>query len=226
MTALSASQLQRLLRQTEGSRWHPLWVLIGSTGLRKGEALGLGWQDVDMDAGKLTVRRALQRQPGIGVVFVPPKSLQSRRTVYLSELACRALGTQRRSQEASRLRANEWLESGLVFTNLQGGALESGEVNRALTQALRQAGLPHIRVHHLRHTTASILLEAGTHPKIVQDLLGHSTIRLTLDTYSHLTPALHLQAARTMDVVLGRNESYPKWPAVDDVPDDASCERS
>ncbi len=203
MAALSASQLQHLLAQTEGSRWHPLWVLIGSTELRKGEALGLGWQDVDLDAGKLAVRRALQRQPGIGVVFVPPKSAKSRRTVYLSDLACHALGLQRRYQDACRRRANEWLDSGLVFTNLQGGPLESGEVNRALTQALRQAGLPHIRVHDLRHTTASILLEAGTHPKIVQDLLGHSTIRLTLDTYSHLTPALHRQAAHTVDLLLG-----------------------
>lgn len=203
MTALSSVQLQRLLARTEGSRWHPLWVLMASTGLRKGEALGLGWQDVDLDARKLTVRRALQRQPGIGVVLVPPKSAKSRRTVYLSNVACSVLWAQRQYQEACRLRAKEWLNSGLVFTNLQGGPLESGEVNRALTQALRHAGLPHIRVHDLRHTTASILLEAGTHPKIVQDLLGHSTIRLTLDTYSHLTPALHREAAQTMELVLG-----------------------
>ena len=77
MTALSGSQLQRLLEHTQGSRWHSLWVLIASTGLRKGEALGLGWQDVDLAAGRLTVRRALQRQPGIGIVFVPPKSAKS-----------------------------------------------------------------------------------------------------------------------------------------------------
>ncbi len=89
-----------------------------------------------------------------------------------------------------------------MFTNVHGGPIESGEINRALTRALQRAGLPHIRVHDLRHTVASILLEAGVHPKIVQDLLGHSTIRLTLDTYSHLTPALHQQAARTMDLVL------------------------
>jgi integrase len=176
-------------------------------GLRKGEALGLGWQDVALDARKLTVRRALQRQPGIGIVFVPPKSEKSRRTVYLSNFACRALGAQRRYQEACRTRAKESVNSGLVFTSLNGGPLESGEINRALTQALRQAGLPHIRVHDLRHTTASILLEAGTHPKIVQDLLGHSTIRLTLDTYSHLTPALHRQAAQTMDLIFERNAS-------------------
>ena len=203
MMALSASQFQWLLQQTEGSRWYPLWVLIGSTGLRKGEALGLGWQDVDLKAGKVTVRRALQRQPGIGVVFVPPKSAKSRRTVYLSQLACQALGAQRRHQDACRMRTNEWLGSGLVFTTLRGGPLESGEVNRALTQALRQAGLPHIRVHDLRHTTASILLEAGTHPKIVQDLLCPSTIRLPLDTYSPLTPALHHEPALPMDLVSG-----------------------
>lgn len=88
------------------------------------------------------------------------------------------------------------------FTNLHGGPVESGEINRALTRALERAGLPHIRVHDLRHTVASILLESGVHPKIVQELLGHSTIRLTLDTYSHLTPGLHQQAAQTMDLVL------------------------
>ncbi|HET9846978.1 MAG TPA: tyrosine-type recombinase/integrase [Candidatus Dormibacteraeota bacterium] len=78
-------------------------------------------------------------------------------------------------------------------------------MNYALTVALRRAGLPHVRVHDLRHTTASVLLEAGTHPKIVQDLLGHSTIRLTLDTHSHLTPPLHRQAAQTMDLILAAN---------------------
>lgn len=129
MTALSSEQLRCLLEHTEGSRWHPLWVLIASTGLRKGEALGLGWQDVDLDAGKLTVRRALQRQPGIGIVFVPPKSEKSRRTVYLSNFACRALGAQRRYQEACRTRAKESVNSGLVFTNLEGGPLESGELS-------------------------------------------------------------------------------------------------
>jgi integrase len=188
MTALARSELQRLLQSTEGTRWHPLWVLIGTTGLRKGEALGLSWEDVDLTAGRLTVRRALQRQRKTGLVFVPPKSATSRRTVYLSAVACAAFREQREGQDADRRKADCWLESGLVFSTLRGGPLEPGEVNRALTLALRRAGLPHVRVHDLRHTTASVLLEAGTHPKIVQDLLGHSTIRLTLDTYSHLTP--------------------------------------
>lgn len=97
-----------------------------------------------------------------------------------------------------------WLETGLVFTNRHGEAVGPGVVNRALVRALLDARLPRIRVHDLRHTTTSVLLEAGTHPKVVQDLLGHSTIQLTLDTYSHVTPALHRRAARTMDLLLTR----------------------
>jgi integrase len=218
MTALTGGQLQRLLHQTEGGRWHPLWVLLGTSGLRKGEALGLSWQDVDLEAGHLIVRRALQRQRQIGLVFVPPKSQRSRRTVYLTDLARRALHNHRQRQEQRRLSTKPWTDSGLVFTNLDGGPLEPGEVNFALTRALAQADLPRVRVHDLRHTTASILLEAGTHPKVVQDLLGHSTIRLTLDNYSHLTPPLHQEAARTMDLVLASkdcqkpSENLRSWP--------------
>jgi site-specific recombinase XerD len=92
----------------------------------------------------------------------------------------------------------------LVFTNRHGHAVGPGVVNRALAEALHHANLPRIRVHDLRHSTASMLLEAGTHPKVVQELLGHSTIQLTLDTYSHVVPALHEHAARTIDILLSR----------------------
>jgi len=202
MTALNRSQLQYLLSATAGTRWHALWVLLGTTGMRLGEALGLKWVDVDLAEGRLVVRRTLLRHPGRGLLFAPPKTEKSRRTIHLSEVARQSLLRHRRSELYRCAQAENWIESGLVFTNLHGGPVESGEINRTLTHALEAAGLPHIRVHDLRHTVASILLEAGTHPKIVQELLGHSTIRLTLDTYSHLTPALHRQAARTMDMVL------------------------
>jgi integrase len=202
MTALSGDQLQELLRVTTGSQWHPLWVLLSTSGLRLGEALGLHWQDIDVAGRRLAVRCALQQQRGRGLVLVPPKTPRSRRTIYLSELARRALEDQLQRQDQRRRTTGRWIESGLVFTNRIGAGLEQGVVNRALHQALAQAGLPRIRVHDLRHTTASILLAAGTHPKLVQDLLGHSTVTLTLDTYSHLTEPLHEQAARTMDLVL------------------------
>ncbi len=203
MTALSGEQLQQLLQHTTGSQWHPLWVLLGTSGLRLGEALGLHWLDVDLARRRLAVRYALQRQRGRGLVLVPRKTPRSRRTIYLSELAQSALKEQRHRQDDRRSSAIRWSESGLVFTNRTGGGLEQGVVERALIEALATAGLPRVRVHDLRHTTASVLLAAGTHPKVVQDLLGHSTITLTLDTYSHLTEPLHQQAARTMDAVLG-----------------------
>ncbi len=172
------------------------------SGLRLGEALGLTWRDVDLEAGKLVIQRSLQRQPGRGLMFVPPKTEKSRRTVHLSELTRRALLDHREGEPRLRVTVGYGMDGDLVFTSLRGGPVEPSEINHALTRELRRAGLPHIRVHDLRHTTASILLEAGTHPKIVQDLLGHGTIRLTLDTYSHLTPPLHPASARTMDLVL------------------------
>ncbi|MDQ6946005.1 MAG: site-specific integrase [Actinomycetota bacterium] len=202
MTALTGSQFAQLLRVTEGSRWYPLWVLLGTSGLRVGEALGLLWKDVDLNGGRLAVRHTLQRQPGTGFVLGPTKTEKSRRTVYLSTLACRALEQQRENQSRLRRVSKRWLETGLVFTNRHGHAVGPGVVNRAPAEALHHASLPHVRVHDLRHSTTSMLLEAGTHPKVVQDLLGHSTIQLTLDTYSHVTPALHQQAARTMDMLL------------------------
>jgi integrase len=202
MTALNRSQLQRLLDATAGSRWHALWVLLGTTGMRLGEALGLKWDDVDLAEGRLVVRRTLMRHPGRGLLFAPPKTEKSRRTIHLSELARRTLLHHRLCEPDRRVRVKNWVETCVVFTNARGGPVEFGEINRALTRELRAAGLPHIRVHDLRHTVASILLESGVHPKVVQELLGHSTIRLTLDTYSHLTPGLHMQAARTMDLVL------------------------
>ncbi len=166
-------------------------MLLGTAGLRIGEALGLRWSDIDLDQGRLQVRRALQRQRGRGLVFVEPKTARSRRLVYLSQLAVEALREQ-------RARSN----GGLVFVNRDGEPQESSSATDALKVALDRAGLPRIRVHDLRHTTATVLLEAGAHPKLDQELLGHSTVALTLNTYSHLTAGLSGEAAKTMDRVL------------------------
>ena len=191
MRALSASQLATLLASSRSSHWYPLWVLLGTAGLRIGEALGLKWSDVDMVAGRLHVRRALQRQRGRGLVFVEPKSYRSRRMVCLCELAVDALSE-----------LGQHSDGELVFLNRQGLPQDASSVTDALKVALDRAGLPQIRVHDLRHTTATVLLEAGTHPKLVQDLLGHSTVALTLNTYSHVTPGLSDQAAKAMDKLL------------------------
>jgi len=191
MQALSKAQLEVLFETSRETRWYPLWVLLGTTGLRIGEALGLKWSDVDLVAGRVQVRRALQRQRGRGLVFVEPKSVTSRRCVELPQLAIRVLEQQ-----------GPWAKGELVFPNREGEPTESSTVSDALEVALDRAGLPRIRVHDLRHTTATVLLEAGVHPKLVQHLLGHSTVALTLNTYSHVIPGLSGEAARTMDHLL------------------------
>ena len=198
-TALNAEQLLLLLGRTRDDRLNALWVLLSSAGLRIGEALGLRWRDVDLEGGRLSVSQALQRRRGIGLVFVEPKTTRSRRAVELTRRAVEALEQHRRRQSALRLLTPGWQESGLVFTSLRGGAMQPHQANTELTRALAAAGLPHIRVHDLRHTTATVMLAAGIHPKVVQELLGHKTIATTLDTYSHVLPVLHGQAVRLLD---------------------------
>lgn len=179
MTALTQDQFGRLLASGRDDRWYPLWALLGTAGLRIGEALGLRWDDVDLAGRRLAIRRALQRQQAAELVFIPPKTRSSRRSVRLSRLACRALIEHRERQQNQATGSASWQENGLVFPNRRGGPMESSSVTSALDRALRLAGLPRIRVHDLRHTAASILLEAGAHPKVVQDLLRHSTVLLT-----------------------------------------------
>jgi integrase len=190
MTTLTQAQVQTLLKFTAGDWLHPLWVVLVTTGLRLGEATGLRWQDVDLDAGTLTVRRALQRRRTGELEFVEPKSAHSRRTVELSEHTVRVLRAQRQTQTVTGL------SSVLVFPNTSGGPLGPETARDGLRRALAAAQLPSVRVHDLRHTAATLLLEWGQHPKVVQEMLGHSTIAITLDLYSHVAPRLHKEAAR------------------------------
>jgi integrase len=203
MSTLTLEQLLQLFEAARGGRMYALFVVLGTSGMRLGEALGLKWDDIDLDGGRLFVRRALQRQTGLGLVFVEPKTARSRRTIHLTAVAVQAL---RQHQDYTKLmRAvarDRWRESGLVFTSTVGDGMEAGVVNDNLNRLLAKAGLPKIRVHDLRHTVATILLQGGAHPKLVQDLLGHSTVTLTLDTYSHVTPAMHLEATQRLDAAM------------------------
>jgi integrase len=203
MQTISAHDVQKLFQTTAGDRWHALWVVLATTGLRLGEATALRWSDLDLQRGTITIQRSLQRQSRAGLVFVEPKSESSRRTVQLPEGAVAVLREHRKLVLQQRLAAGTtWQDLDLVFPALTGGPVDPARVNTALHTALHKAGLPRLRVHDLRHTTATLLLESGLHPKIVQDLLGHSSITLTLGTYSHVTPRLHGEAARTMQDTL------------------------
>jgi integrase len=206
MKTLNEQEVRLLFESSEEDRFHALWVVLATTGIRLGEALGLKWDDVDLNSGRLTVRRCLQRQRGKGLVFVEPKTARSRRSIHLAPGTVSALTRHKRGVQAQeRLRAGEvWQEHGLVFATEIGRPLEGGYVNERFHRAIAAAGVPDLRVHDLRHTAATLLLTRGVHPKIVQEMLGHSTISLTLDTYSHVAPGLHAVAATQMETLFTR----------------------
>jgi integrase len=208
METLSCGQLSQLFEATRSDRFAALWVLLGTSGLRIGEALGLKWVDIDFAARTLIVRRALQRHEDGGLVFVEPKSKQSRRTVQLSSLACAALREHRERQAFERKTAEgEWHDHNLVFCTAFGTPLDRGLIHLNWIPALKKADLRRIRLHDLRHTAATLMLQEGVHPKVVQEMLGHSSISVTLDIYSHVAPSLHHEAADRMDAILGRQSN-------------------
>ena len=203
MRVLDRSQVDILVSSTTGDREHALYVLAVTTGLRQGELLGLRWSDIDFDVPRLSVQRALQPQRGKGLVFVETKTSRSRREITLSQHAVRALKRHRTRQLEERLLAGSaWTDAGVVFATVYGLPTEPTGATKRFKAALLRAGLPLIRFHDLRHTAATLLFSQGMHAKIVGDMLGHSTITLTLDTYSHVIPSMHATAANTMDALL------------------------
>jgi integrase len=203
MHALTAEQARMLLDAVRGDRLEAFYVLAVSTGMRLGELLGLRWRDLDLDAGRLHVRSTLQRVNSQWL-FAEPKTQQSRRSISLSAVAVAALRAHRARQlETVRELGPAWISYDLVFCGPTGEPLHATNFGKQYFHSLlKRAGLPRIRPHDLRHTTASILLAGNVHPKYVQDLLGHSQISMTLDTYSHITQNMQEQVAAHMDAVL------------------------
>jgi integrase len=175
----------------------------------------LKWSDIDFDAGNLRVHRQVQRvREGGGLVFSEPKNA-SRRTIDLPQRALEALKCHRKRQIEQQLGAGaKWQDNDLVFTTTIGTAVDAQNVvNRHFKPMLRRAGLPDIRWHDLRHTCATLLLSRGTHPTFVQKLLGHASIQLTLDRYSHWMPSMGKLTASAMDEALEDRDDTPenKW---------------
>jgi integrase len=194
----TAADLRSFLVHVQGDRLYAPWLLAASTGMRRGEVLGLQWPDVDLGRGRVRVRRSLVTV-GHQVVVSEPKTAKGRRSVALDPATVIAIKAWRKHQTAERLAwGPAWTDSGLVFTREDGRPLHPREVTRAFTRHVLAAELPMIRLHDLRHTHATLALAAGVHPKIVQERLGHANIAITLDTYSHAVPALEEQAAATV----------------------------
>lgn len=202
MHVWNSEQVRAFLESVRDDRWAAIYFLACGTGMRQGEILGLLWREVDLEAGTLKVTRSAQSVRGQGIVFSEPKSEKSRRLIHLPSFVVSAL--QRHCEAQTELRKKPgWHEHGLVVTTGNGTPILPRNLVRHFKSKIQVAGVPEIRFHDLRHTTASLLLERNTHPKVVQELLGHSQITLTLDTYSHVIPTLQREAAKTMDTLVG-----------------------
>jgi integrase len=192
-----------LLDAASGDRLEGLYVLAVHTGLRQGELLGLKWDDIDLEAGALQVRRALTTARG-GPRLAAPKTKGSRRRVSLTGAAAEALkGHLERQLEEIDQAGSLWQENGLVFVSETGAPLDRRDLtSRRFKPLLKRAGLPQIRFHDLRHTCATLLLTKNVNPKIVSEMLGHASIAITLDTYSHVLPNMQESAAKAMEDAL------------------------
>ena len=198
------SEAGQFLDAIKGERLEAAYLVALSLGLRRGEVLALRWADTDLEHRTVTVAQALARVGG-KLQFIEPKSRQSRRVIPLHDGLIAALKAHRRRQLEERLLAGaQWVDNGLVFTTGKGTPLEPRALNKDFDRIIAKAGLRRVRLHDLRHACASFLLAQGVHPRVVMELLGHSQISLTMDTYSHVMPDAMREAVRLMEAVLGR----------------------
>jgi integrase len=204
---LTVEQAGKLLEAARGSRIEALLLVAVTTGMRRGELLALHWDDVDLEKGVLYIRRTMSKIAGYGYKESEPKTRTGRRKVVLPVVAVEALKEHRLQQDQARLEAGEkWHDRGIVFCNNYGAFFNPDRLLKIFNKLLRDAGLPHMRFHDLRHSAATILLTSGVHPKIVQERLGHSTIAMTLDVYSHVLPSIQQEAADKMDDLFKAHE--------------------
>ena len=203
MMTWTAAELKRFLESIQGDRLYGAFMLAASTGMRRGEVLGLRWRDLDLDGSTLAVRQN-RIVVNYKVMTSSPKTDKARRNVALDPDTVDTL----RGWRAQMLEERIALGLGVpkldefVFVEADGSLLHPGEFAKRFRRLARAAGLPQIRLHDLRHTHATLCLQAGVHVKVVSERLGHSSVGITLDTYSHAIPAMEAEAAaRVMQIV-------------------------
>jgi integrase len=195
MRVWNPAQLRAFLEHVRGDRLYAAWLLAATTGMRRGEILGLRWSDLDLDSGRVAVRR-----PRILVDYQvqvsEPKTAKGRRSLALDPVTVAALRAHRVRQAEEKLAVGgRYRDSELVFTGPDGTAVHPERFSDWFRQHVRAAGLPKIRLHDVRHSYATAALAAGVPAKVVSERLGHANIAITMDTYSHVLPGLDEQAA-------------------------------
>jgi integrase len=226
MRTLTPNEVSKLLGTITGTRYYPIIYTAISTGLRQAELLGLRWRDSDLDLATLSVSQVLYKRRGV-CQFKEPKSAHSRRRLDLSPSLSLFLRKHKINQQAERLLLGKTLdEDDLVFSNLNGTPIDPGTLTHNFAKIAKKAGLEHLRFHDLRHTFASLMLITGVHPKIVSEMLGHSSVAFTLDVYSHVVGGLQKKAMEQLDQMLKpeltESQDVGKMSAIEPQTDTAS----
>ncbi len=199
----TAENVRTFLESTTADRLGPLWYLMLVTGMRRGEALGLRWSDLDTELLTITVRRARVVVDGWRVTETEPKTQKGRRVIPLDAATVAILVAHHRRQIAERLRAGEaWRDTDHMFTDDLGEPLHPQSITKMFQRTVKAAALPPVSLHALRHTSATLALVAGIHPTVVQRRLGHSDVRLTLDVYTHPVASVDGDAADRMGAII------------------------
>jgi integrase len=199
---LSPTQAKQFLTFLIGHRHQALFTMALTMGLRRGELLALRWSDINLETGMLFVRHSLERVKGKGLCLTEPKTDKAKRDLRIPQICLTALVGHRASQQVQRQWAGkEWKALDFVFTLRHGTPVSPDDISSSFPAVLAAAKLPRVRFHDLRHSCASLLLSLGVSAKLVQETLGHSTYQLTMDTYSHMIPALRNEVADKMDEI-------------------------
>jgi integrase len=203
LTVWTAEEAATFLQHVAQERLAALWVLALHTGMRRGELAGLRWRDIDLEAGTLTV--AQQRTNANHEVVISAPKARSQRQIVLAPATIAALRQHRTMQLRERLALGEaWADSGYVFVDEAGQPYHPHSYLTMFRRACARARVPPIRLHDLRHTMATLALQAGVHPKVVQEQLGHSAINVTMDVYSHVPQAVRRESASTIAALFDR----------------------
>ncbi|EFH90683.1 tyrosine-type recombinase/integrase [Ktedonobacter racemifer] len=207
---LTEEQARVLLEIARGHRLEGMILLAVTTGLRRGEITALKWSDIDFDARLLFIKHTVSHVAFMGYVEKEPKTRAGKRTIHLPEAVIQTLqqhySEQKAKAEEMGLSLSEWNPKGLVFLSKLRSYMHSPQTLKEFHQIVAQAGLPKMRFHDLRHSAATILLAKGVHPKVVQELLGHSSIAMTMNIYSHVMPSMRKEVASIMDTIFSEEK--------------------
>ncbi|MER7844183.1 tyrosine-type recombinase/integrase [Kitasatospora sp. NPDC096077] len=215
---LTVAEARRFLASAEGHRLQALFELALRTGLRKGELLGLRWEDLDLDTGTASIRRTLQRTRTGGLTSLPTKTISSERRIAVPTECVHSLKRHRERQDRERIAARHaWKGSGYVFSTPDGSAIDPSNLTRLFTALCRTARLRRIRFHDLRHTAATLLLEQGVELVVIKELPGHAHIGITATVYAHVRLRLQRHAIDTLGNALRATEAPDEPPSAEPV---------